>query len=103
MMFVRWKSRQLAADVAHSAILVESVRIDGKPRQRFIAHLGTIRPRYGAVAVIAFWHDVDNVLDQIDCDREHVTAQIVKRVPRPSQALIDSVRAAREKAEARIP
>ena len=101
-MFVRWKSRQLAADVAYSAILVESVRIDGKPRQRFVSHLGTIRPRYGAVAIIAFWYDVDKVLDRLDCDREHVTAQIAKKVPRPSQAQMDSVRAAREKAEARI-
>ena len=67
-MFVRWQeyksqaqSRRLRAHrKKHGqrlrAMLVETVRIDGKPRQRYLAYLGSVqadrrdRPR--------FWYDV---------------------------------------------
>jgi hypothetical protein len=50
-MFVRWQGRERwcyrstfggTDDVNWSAILAESVRVDGKPRQRHVAYLGGI-------------------------------------------------------------
>src|SRR5258706_11873219 len=80
-MFVRWqeyksqaKSRRLRAfRKKHGqhrlrAMLVETVRIDGKPHQRYLAYLGSVqaerrdRPR--------FWYDVTRKLDQCRLSRE---------------------------------
>ena len=80
-MFVRWqeyksqaKSRRLRAfRKKHGqhrlrAMLVETVRIDGKPHQRYLAYLGSVqadrrdRPR--------FWYDVTRKLDQRRLSRE---------------------------------
>ena len=51
-MFVRWQSRVRAerndwalrevGDITWNAILVESVRVDGKPRQNHVAYLGSL-------------------------------------------------------------
>jgi hypothetical protein len=49
-MYVRWKRRKMVGKFlpagphyALSAVLVESRRVDGKPRQKVIKHLGCIR------------------------------------------------------------
>jgi hypothetical protein len=39
-MFIRWQKRQGKTDVYWGAVLIEAVRVDGKPRQRYVAHLG---------------------------------------------------------------
>ena len=93
-MFVRWqeyksraKSRRLRAfRKKHGphrlrAILVETVRIDGKPHQRYLAYLGSVqadrrdRPR--------FWYDVTRKLDQCRLSREErnrIKSAIAKKI-----------------------
>jgi hypothetical protein len=92
-MFVRWQeyksraqSRRLRAfRKKHGqrlrAILVETVRIDGKPLQRYLAYLGSVqadrrdRPR--------FWYNVTRKLDQCRLSREErkqITSAIAKKV-----------------------
>jgi hypothetical protein len=44
-MFVRWKRDDVWYPHAKRAVLVESHRVDGKPRQRFVAYLGSIDDR----------------------------------------------------------
>ena len=97
-MFVRWqeyksraKSRRLRAfRKKHGphrlrAILVETVRIDGKPHQRYLAYLGSVqadrrdRPR--------FWYGVTRKLDQCRLSRERRQSprrSAVRCRPRPS-------------------
>ena len=62
-------------------MLVETVRIDGKPHQRYLAYLGSVQadrrdwPR--------FWYNVTRKLDQCRLSREErkrITAAIAKRV-----------------------
>jgi hypothetical protein len=93
-MFVRWqeyksraKSRRLRAfRKKHGqhrlrAMLVETVRIDGKPHQRYLAYLGSVqadrrdRPR--------FWYDVTRKLDQCRLSREErnrIKSAIAKKI-----------------------
>jgi len=93
-MFVRWQeyrsqaqSRLLRAfRKKHGqhrlrAILVETVRIDGKPHQRYLAYLGSLqadrrdRPR--------FWYNVTRKLDQCRLSREErkqITSAIAKKI-----------------------
>ena len=108
-MFVRWKKRQMTRTGsltgrypigAHAltAVLVESRRVNGSPRQRIIASLGTIhvwedgrgevavgtggRARMGDV--IGFWDRVSQLLDTVEQpDRDAVEKMIATRVPRP--------------------
>src|SRR5258708_38851039 len=63
------------------AILVETVRIDGKPHQRYLAYLGSVqadrrdRPR--------FWYDVTRKLDQCRLSREErnrIKSAIAKKI-----------------------
>src|SRR5258708_29036979 len=97
-MFVRWqeyksraKSRRLREfRKKHGphrlrAILVETVRIDGKPHQRYLAYLGSVqadrrdRPR--------FWYGVTRKLDQCRLSRERRQSprrSAVRCRPRPS-------------------
>jgi hypothetical protein len=79
--------------------LVESRRVNGSPRQRFVAHLGTIRVwenGEGEVTIgnggqarqsgiIAFWDRLSRKLDTIaePYDRAAVEAMVASRVPRP--------------------
>src|SRR5262245_5158126 len=77
-MFVVWRSRrrQRWRQTRHSARLVESVRINGKPRQRFVAVLGSYESwdypaaNEGAAASRAaepvwFWDRARRVLDRL--------------------------------------
>lgn len=96
-MFVRWKSRpnhrcwaepgerQLVAELA------ECRRVDGRPRQRILAYLGTVAesdislPR--PLSLAAFWSRVDRVLGEIIFDdelRDELAMAIERRVPRPT-------------------
>jgi hypothetical protein len=93
-MYVRWQLyRSQARNRSHrerndkharlKAILVESVRIDGKPQQKHIAFLsstsidGGDRPR--------FWYEVTTKLDRLSnrlspADRKQIVAAIAKKV-----------------------
>jgi hypothetical protein len=76
-------------DVAWSVILVESVRVDGKPRQRHVAYLGGITE--SAIQITAqrlyFWEAVLDGLDRLHnrmsiADRRKIEAAIALKVPR---------------------
>jgi hypothetical protein len=109
-MYVRWKKRQMTRTRrstgrfrlgAHAltGVLVESRRVNGSPRQRFVAYLGTIRVsengkgevtigpggRARQAEIIAFWDRVSRKLDTIaePYDRDAVEAMVAARVPRP--------------------
>jgi hypothetical protein len=91
-MFVRWqlyrsqaRNKHVRANRAGSArlraVLVEAVRIDGRPRQKHVAVLGSTsidgsdRPR--------FWYDVTTRLDRLRLsrqERERIGAAIAKKV-----------------------
>jgi hypothetical protein len=93
-MFVRWQeyrskaqSRRLRAfRKKHGqhrlrAVLVESVRIDGRPHQRYLAYLGSVqadrrdRPR--------FWYDLTRKLDKCRLSREErnrIKSAIAKKI-----------------------
>lgn len=129
-MFVRWRRKRrkdqrtgeyapfgnhggrvpvYAPDWLHSASLVESVRIDGKPRQRTIGYLGSIRERFLDPAsphhnahCVYFWRKVDAALDALalpDADRVRVVASLEDVVPRPD---LDQHRKDQEEARARV-
>ena len=82
-----------APDVyALDAVLVESIRINGKPRQRYIGHLATIREgdlEAGADPQwrVQFWGKVAYRLDELDVNnRPPIIATIEQRVSRPACA-----------------
>lgn len=110
--YVRWRKRELTRTTvfhgrfglgghALSAVLVENARVAGRPRQRFVAHLATVRVWDGAtgrgdVPVAGggsahrgdardFWESVSRKLDSITAafDRDAVEVRIAARVPRP--------------------
>ncbi len=85
---------------ALSAVLVECRRVDGKPRQRFIAQLGTIEVwdydgrgdiaigtggRASWPCVVAFWRRVSQKLDtlRVPCDRLVPAVDTLSTVPMP--------------------
>ncbi len=114
-MFVRWK-RKRRKDSYHfepdppgvkvtyrpriadpqwlrSAVLVESVRVDGRPRQRTIKYLGSIREchldleRQSSIFHHGyFWRSADanlETLDISDLERARIVATLEDVVPRP--------------------
>lgn len=101
-MYLRWKKtrrrdRWGEENWAHSAVLVESVRMDGKPRQRMIAYVGTIQDRYllgGADTarwrLWRFWDNADAALDRLalpDIERAKIVAALEAVVPMPQSSL----------------
>ena len=91
-MYVRWESRRRVRRRKSSpllmAVLVESRRVDGKPRQRVISYLGGIREAYideREGKHRAFWRGVDDRLDPLGLDpatRARVEASVESRVRR---------------------
>jgi hypothetical protein len=106
-MFVRWKRRRLRRpriwsppdDSALYAVLVESRRVAGRPRQRVVRHLGAIHAGDVArhpMAVDRFWRDVDGRLAELglgDAERRALEATVARRVPRPDPAELARARA----------
>jgi hypothetical protein len=106
-MYIRWK-RQRRRDVKHwergagtrieeqwllSAWLVEAQRVDGAPRQRTIAYLGSIRESRLTAAGPAswFWSSVERKLDGLnlsDHQRATLEARLTDKVPRPSEEAV---------------
>jgi hypothetical protein len=101
-MYVRWQSRKRrraaygsgsGPDVHWSAILVEALRVKGKPVQQYIAYLGGITE--SAIAIVHqrcwFWEHVGECLDRLRnrisaADRQQIEQVVAKRVPRPTKA-----------------
>ena len=74
-MYVSWQRRRRVRRGKSSplltAVLVESRRVDGEPRQRVIAYLGGIREAYVDERERehrAFWRGVDDRLDALGLD-----------------------------------
>jgi hypothetical protein len=107
-MFVRWLSRKSSATarwrrnkVHWSAILVESVRVKGKPTQRHIAYLAGIDERWldkteqaNVSAQWRFWEQVTRKLDDLSKqvsaeDRRSIETAIAKKVPCPTRKQYD--------------
>ena len=110
-MFVRWQLyRSQALNSYHrkhndararlKAVLVESVRIEGKPRQNHIAFLGSTsingsdRPR--------FWYEVMRSLDRLGNrmlpqERQRIVAAISKRLGEPSPTRSEMAQFERER------
>jgi hypothetical protein len=97
-MYVRWLIYKSQARYIHrphdrwTAILVESIRIDGKPRQRHIACLASFRPAYDSLFV--FWEKITRKLDSLSNrvtaeERQRIEAQIADTVPCPSREQYD--------------
>ncbi len=105
-MFVRWqrKKRVDRYNWGHllCAVLVESHRVDGEPRQRTVAYLGGIRESFideRENEHRAFWRHADKRLDELALDpeaRAKVEAAIdsrVRRVTPENQAEFDAAHA----------
>ena len=94
-MFVRWQKRQRVKRQwddrgdTFTAVLVESYRdAEGRPRQRHIAYLGSIREHTSPGRVLDFWNHADTTLKRLvtegkAVDIEAVTAALQIRVPHP--------------------
>jgi hypothetical protein len=98
-MFVRWQTyqSQWRGDRLR-AVLVESVRVHGKPRQKHIAFLGSIAASDDAIGGAAgkrFWRDVTSKLDRLGNhvspeERERILASIAAKVGgRPTDAELE--------------
>ena len=97
-MYVRWQRKKRVDRRGQGpllcAVLVESRRVEGEPRQRTVAYLGGIRE--GCVESklahhVHFWQNVTQRLDQLGDDlgpgkRERVEEVIAKRVRRVTDA-----------------
>ena len=95
-MYVRWNRRKRIKEGWRkkkgdylSAVLVESCRIDGKPRQKTIKHLGSIgEDRLDRVyARKCFWDKAEKNMDLLDLhpdNRLKVIIGLEKIVPKPS-------------------
>jgi hypothetical protein len=97
-MFVRWEVRQRRRSRSLGplliATLVESKRVNGKPRHRVVAYLGAIRVNciddpISTLHRARFWEAKD-VLDELDLsadERVRIEAILESRVPRREQEI----------------
>lgn len=95
-MFIRWeRRRRVRSEQCLIAKLVESHRVDDKPRQRIIAHLGTCTEPVSVVMHrYRFYRRCDEVLAQLalsPADRERIESQLAARIPRPSDAEVKRI------------
>lgn len=92
-MFIKWQTRNRRTStktLGHllTCSLVESCRVEGKPRHRVVAYLGGIRDAMHTNHRIAFWQNVRHRLDQLDLDpdtRAKIETDIATRVPYTSE------------------
>jgi hypothetical protein len=104
--FVRWKRRPLRrrretsspAEQALSAVLVETHRVDGRPRQRVVRYLATIKAGQLVypLSVERFWQAVDARLAELplaDDQRHVIERKIGEAVPRPDPDVLARTRA----------
>ena len=118
-MFVRWQSRKRRSsyfgfsrdsdgnpieDWNWSAVLVESHRLDGKPRQKHIAYLGSITDSGIAISHQRgdFWLHLHEKLDQLGNritpdERVKIEKKITQKVPPLTDAEKKSSNEARKK------
>jgi hypothetical protein len=94
----------MSVPITWTATLVETKRerVNGQPRQRHIAYLGSISEARSKILVqrCHFWDHVADRLDNLGnriTNREQIETAIAKKVPRPSAA--EYKEAARNRAE----
>ncbi len=68
--------------------------MDGKPRQRIVRHLATIKggQLVYPLSTDRFWQDVDSTLADLDLDddqRRTIESKIATTVPRPDPAVVE--------------
>jgi hypothetical protein len=106
-MYVRWQSRERnrpqygpwqGPDIHWSAIIVENMRIDGKPRQLHVAYLaGFTESAINHEAQRCYlWDHISERLDQLanqmtTATRERIEAAVANKVPRPTVAQYKAV------------
>ena len=109
-MFVRWNRRKRSgmmpgwkpkADAVY-AVLVESIRINGKPRQRTIKYLGYIvTDRINSpFPAKEFWASAEKGLSELDLSpevRDKIIADLKKVVPIPTKKDVEKARKEAEK------
>jgi|SRR6516164_4682631 hypothetical protein len=92
-MYIRWQTRARTRPQPgrhHRCLLVEAVRIDGKPTQRHLAYLGGITDSASAAQRRVFWENVDASLLKLKlptAERQRLEAAIAVKVPRPRQRI----------------
>ena len=112
-MYARWKRRALKrvgdGPPAYrlDLVLVESRRVDGRPRQRFVAHLSTIREdRAGDVRQRTwFWQALDAKLDGLGITgdaRARIEGIAASRVAPPTPEERDAIAVERARRESEI-
>src|SRR6202043_1096386 len=100
-MYVRWQYRwqrerksgyrdHLSAQSDAYAVLVESSRVDGKPRQRYLAYLGSALDLNVQTDLYRWqwWQEIKARLDKLDNvipseQRPGIEAALAKKVPLP--------------------
>jgi len=85
------KPKALPEDGISMAVLVESVRVDGKPQQRHIAYLGSIADSAPLMVRIRFWDKITERLDRLadrlsTAEHKKIEKALSARVPRPTAA-----------------
>jgi hypothetical protein len=97
-MFIRWQSRQRRRakfgrslnDTHWRAVLVESVRVDGKPRQRHIAYLVGFTESAARIAAQRrfLWGRIEKRLKRLGKrisakDRKAIMVALIKKIGKP--------------------
>jgi hypothetical protein len=97
-MFIRWQSRQRRRaqfgrsfnDTHWRAVLVESVRIDGKPRHRHIAYLAGFTESAARVPAqqCLVWEHIEKRLKRLgkritEKDRKAIMAALIEKLGKP--------------------
>lgn len=97
-MFVRWKRQLLrksvkwegmAPDYGLYAVLIESFMKEGKPRQRFIKHLGSISENDMKKPLLRqqFWKQVEEALEDLELlpeERSKIRARLSEKINPPT-------------------
>lgn len=101
-MFVRWQSRRrkrYGGSPLLTAVLVESRRVNGRPRQRTVGYLAGIRERFvgkNAWQHEKFWKRVDARLNELGLDAEtraSIETKIAARIERVTDENRDRINA----------
>jgi len=88
--FVRWKERTTKRGRVFYAVLVESQRENGKPRQKVIKHLAHIAEKYldATAHQEYFWQRVDWYMDDLALStetRKTIEGKLIAKVKRPTE------------------
>jgi hypothetical protein len=87
--YVRWKHWHQYGFIAGSrAVLVEAIRVDGRPRQRVVAYLASWAKQYdyrmNSYRRERFWRQARRALDKLSLPpdaRARIEARLAERVP----------------------